>query len=164
MVMAASLPAAIRQLFGETLSTTMIFTAGNSLRQDDGVGPYVAAQLREQPAALVVDGGFTPDSVVEDVIAAQPARIIFIDAADFGGQPGEVRLLEPEKSLEVLVSSHTIPLSLVADLIRQRLPATTMCFVGIQVQSLDFGEGLCPEVQKSADQLVSLIGENFPQP
>lgn len=134
----------------------LIITAGNSFRSDDGVGPYVAALLKSRNFDPVIDAGYTPENILDEVVALKPAAIVFIDAADFGGQPGEVRVIEPETVSETLISTHMIPLPMVAGLIADQIQ-TEIGYIGIQVKSLDFGEGLTPSVQAAADELAAAV-------
>jgi hydrogenase maturation protease len=87
----------------------LILACGNTLRSDDGVGPWLAAWTEERfasdPAVRVLSRQqWTPD-LAEDVAHAE--SVIFIDCS-VESSPGEVRLcpLEPSPAGPGLASHH----------------------------------------------------------
>jgi hydrogenase 3 maturation protease len=72
---------------------TVMITIGNSLRADDGVGPFIGRRIADQKDFLVLNALMNPEDIVEDAIAYRPGKIVVIDAADFGGSPGEIRTI-----------------------------------------------------------------------
>jgi len=136
--------------------TNVVVTAGNTFRSDDGVGPYVAAGLSVVPGINVIDAGYTPESIIDDVVALNPKYIVFIDAADFGGQPGEIKVICEDSVFDALVSTHMIPLPMVGRMIVDQIKAD-VSYIGIQVKTLEFGETLSPEVKVAGEQLIAAI-------
>jgi hydrogenase maturation protease len=87
----------------------LILACGNTLRSDDGVGPWLAAWAEERfkpvPAVRVLSRQqWTPD-LAEDV--AQADSVFFIDGS-VGSSPGEVRIhsVEPAPPGPGLASHH----------------------------------------------------------
>jgi hydrogenase maturation protease len=87
----------------------LILACGNTLRGDDGVGPWLAAWAEErfnsEPAVRILSRQqWTPD-LAEDV--AQAASVVFIDCA-IDSTPGEVRIasVEPATARPGLASHH----------------------------------------------------------
>lgn len=87
----------------------LILTCGNTLRGDDGVGPWVAAWAEERfaavPAVRVLSRQqWTPD-LAEDVACAE--SVVFIDCS-VESSPGEVRFrtVEPAAAGPGLASHH----------------------------------------------------------
>ncbi|MBN1122669.1 MAG: hydrogenase maturation protease [Anaerolineae bacterium] len=76
----------------QTPATTLILALGNPLRADDGVGAAVIEALRDHrlpPDVELLDGG-TPG--LETVLYFEGrSRVIVVDAADMGLEPGEWR-------------------------------------------------------------------------
>lgn len=73
-----------------------IIAVGNPLMGDDGAGPAVLGWVRRQalPAgASLVDAG-TPGMGLLHILADVDAAVV-VDAADFGGTPGEIRSFAP---------------------------------------------------------------------
>lgn len=137
----------------------LFLTVGNSFRGDDGVGPYLASCLRQFPVRLL-DAGRTPENIIEDAIALKPARVIILDAADFGGEPGEVRLIPEEAIPETTLTTHMVPMNVVSGLITKSTGAKIV-FVGIQPKTVAFGEKLSGEVKQAADLIAGEINKNF---
>jgi hydrogenase 3 maturation protease len=136
--------------------TLLVITVGNPLRADDGAGPFVAAAAQPRPGLTVLDAGEHPENIFDRATAVRPARIIFIDAADFGGVPGEVRVLPGETLSDHTLSTHRFPLPAVARILAEDTGAG-VAFVGIQPATVAFGEKLSPQVQRAAEELIMLI-------
>jgi hydrogenase 3 maturation protease len=157
-----NLSADIKKLlvFGDTPS--VLLTVGNPLRSDDGVGPYVAANLSSTKTLMVIDARYNPENVIDDIVSFKPKRILVIDAADFKGSPGQVRLIDSRHIPETTLSTHSIPLSVVAGILVEDTGAT-LDFLGIQAKNVAMGEELSREVREAAETIISYIKErNMP--
>jgi hydrogenase 3 maturation protease len=139
---------------------SLIITAGNSFRRDDGVGPFIAEKLKQAGLTNVIDAGHTPENIVDQVIELAPGNIVFIDAADFSGAPGQTKIIPEEHIAETTLSTHMIPLNVVSALIADSIK-TTITFIGIQPADVSFGEGLTTEVQKTAGLIVLKLKKMF---
>ncbi len=87
----------------------LLLACGNTLRSDDGVGPWLAQwaedRFRAEPAVRVISRQqWTPD-LAEDVARAE--SVLFIDCA-IDAAPGEVRLMPVEAMAggEALATHH----------------------------------------------------------
>jgi hydrogenase 3 maturation protease len=139
---------------------TVILTIGNPLRSDDGIGPYIASLLEDTKDLKIIDAGYTPENCIDEVTALGPKRIIIIDAADFEGLPGEVRLVDKEHIPETSLSTHMISLKVIASLLEEDTKAQIK-FLGIQPITVEFKEGLSDEIKETADEIVAAIKEGF---
>lgn len=135
---------------------TIIVAVGNRMRKDDGVGPYIASRLESSENLVIIDAAFSPENVIDKIIQLNPRCVIFIDAADFKGKPGEVRVIDESEISEYTVSTHTVPLRIVAAVIKSETSAS-ISFIGIQTQNVGFGEGLSRKVKKAADEIIREI-------
>ncbi len=144
----------------QEFSQTLIITVGNFFRADDGVGPYIAAGLKQAAKLSVIDAGYNPQNIIDQAIKLRPERIIFIDAADFGGAPGELRLIDDQHIPEVSLSTHSVPLPVISRILFEDTQAK-IYFIGIQPKSVEHQEGLSAEVKLAADVLVKHINEVF---
>ncbi|MCC6346128.1 MAG: hydrogenase 3 maturation endopeptidase HyCI [Nitrospirales bacterium] len=137
--------------------TILIITAGNVLRADDGVGPYIARHLPvPRDGILVLDAGERPENIIDRAVGAKPVRTVIIDAAEFGGVSGEARIIPPELIEDHIVSTHAFPLSGVAEIIRCDT-GSEVAFLGIQMGSKDFAEGLSVPVEQTAHEIIALL-------
>ncbi|MBF0327674.1 MAG: hydrogenase 3 maturation endopeptidase HyCI [Nitrospirae bacterium] len=135
----------------------LVITVGNSFRSDDGVGPYISANaVALLPGIAVLNAGDKPENIIDKAVELKPARTIIIDAADFGGSAGEIRLLPVEMIPSTTLSTHTFPLPVVAKVIAEDT-GSEIFFVGIQAKGMDFGEGLSDEVKAAAEFVLKCI-------
>jgi len=134
---------------------TLVITLGSGLRADDGVGPYVFSRVKfSRPDLRLMDGGTTPENIAQTAIDWKPDKIILIDAASFGGAAGEARLIPLEAiNRATVLSTHSFPLSVTFSIVKEDTGAE-LVIIGIQVKSLDYAEGLSPEVEETASKLA----------
>lgn len=139
----------------------LILACGNPLREDDGVGPFLAqwaeGRWHNDPRVRVLcDHQWTPE-MVEDV--AQAASIIFIDcAADCA--PGLVRTMpvEPANDLTKLGTHHLDASQLLA-LSRQlydAMPRTSLLLT-VGAASLELREGFSDAVRAAIPEACQLL-------
>ncbi len=145
--------AEIAELVRKSQSPPLIITVGNDHRRDDGVGPYIASKLKALSKLQVVDAGSTPENIVDEVIQLKPSMIFVVDAADFGGKPGEFREIPEDKIPETSLSTHMIPMNVISGLIADAIQPK-ISFIGIQPATVEFGEGLSDDVRSAADFFV----------
>lgn len=137
--------------------TLLVITVGNRLRSDDGVGPYIAAQVkRPKTGIIILDAGERPEDIVGKAIEVKPERVVIIDAADFAGYLGEVRAIPEECMPENPLSTHRFPLRVISRLVTDDTGAR-VDFICIQPESVGFGEGLSDTVRASAEEIVMML-------
>lgn len=143
------------------MKATVIVCIGNPDRGDDGVGPALAQALRGVEHLRVLDARNAPENVLGQVERLSPARVIIVDACDFGAEPGEFRFLSEEELGVVdwpLPSTHSIPIPLLAQLIH-RLYGCEVRILGVQPESVAFGSGLSPKVAAALPRLVQFLSK-----
>lgn len=134
---------------------TLVITLGSTLRADDGVGPYVSAHVKlDSPDLRLIDAGTTPESIAQTAIDWKPDKVILVDAAHFQGEAGELRVIPLEAiNQQTILSTHSFPLSVTFSIVKEDTGAE-LVVVGVQAKSLDYQEGLSPEVEESASKLA----------
>ena len=139
---------------------TLVITLGSDLRADDGAGPYVAARVKfRRPDLRLIDAGTTPESIAQTAIDWKPGKVILIDAADFGGAAGEVRVIPLEAiNRATVLSTHSFPLSVTFSIVKEDTGAE-LVVLGVQVKSLAYNEGLSPEVEETASNLAAYFNK-----
>jgi len=139
--------------------TTLIITIGNPLRKDDGVGPYLAELLAKRlpPGISLLNVYDRPEKSL-DFVKKDSGKIIIIDAADFGGEPGEIRIISEEEIFAMTLSTHNLPIPILYQALAEE-SGCTVFFVGIQPAHVSFGEGLNPQVEKAAREIANYILE-----
>lgn len=137
---------------------TLYVGIGNTLCGDDGVGPYIIRALEPLPDPIrLLDVGEHPEEAVEYAVGAVPAKTVFLDCADYGGEPGEIRPIEETALVEGVFSTHRFPVRAVARII-SRDTCSEVYIIGIQPLQTLPGQSLSPPVLRSARRLINLIG------
>jgi hydrogenase maturation protease HycI len=158
--MSNSLTAEVLDLLKPGQGLNLIITVGNPLRKDDGAGPYTAALIRPASRLAVIDAQYNPENIIDEAVQLKPVKIIIIDAADFGGRPGEARVIDKKHIPDSTLSTHSVPMSVVAGILEQDTGAEIV-FLGIQPKDVSFGEEISPEVRETADKIIKTINEEF---
>lgn len=138
--------------------TVVIACVGNELRGDDGVGPFVSRLIEERESLHVVDCGETPENYLGVIAAFKPDRILIIDAAEFGGSPGEVRVVKKSEITGAGLSTHDAILTLFTDYIEKQTGGETF-FIAIQPETSGFGEPLSTSVEQAGRRLANAINQ-----
>ncbi|MCF7877823.1 MAG: hydrogenase 3 maturation endopeptidase HyCI [Candidatus Omnitrophica bacterium] len=156
----SSLSARVQQVLSPKAGKNIIVTVGNSLRADDGAGPYIGSKIKSRPDLIVFNAGYNPENIITNIVELDPVQVIFLDAANFGKKAGTVEVVDLKSIPEVTISTHTIPLSLVAKILEKDTKAA-INFIGIQVKNVQLGDKLSPEVKESADKIIKQIKEEM---
>lgn len=156
----SNLSANIQKIFASLEGCDVILTVGNTLRSDDGLGPFIASELEANDKLAVIDAGSNPEKVIDEITKLNPENILIIDAADFRANPGEVRLIDQEAIPETSLSTHTISLKVIAGILARDTKAQIK-FLGVQAKSVGLGEGICAEVKLAASGIVKEIKRRF---
>jgi hydrogenase 3 maturation protease len=154
----SSLSAKVQKVLKPKPGINVIITVGNPLRSDDGVGPYIAEKLTSSERTVIIDAGYNPENIIDKIIKLKPSKIVIIDAADFKGKVGEVRLIDKDAISEITLSTHTIPLGVIAHILSKDTRAE-INFLGIQPKSVAIGGGMCSRVKKAAHIIIRNIEE-----
>ncbi|NWF95410.1 MAG: hydrogenase maturation peptidase HycI [Candidatus Thorarchaeota archaeon] len=143
--------------FLDEATRVAVLGIGNDLRTDDGVGLFIVEHLGiDNPCALVKNVGSVPEAFTSSLTDFGAERVILVDAADMRKHPGHVELITRERIGGMAISTHGMPLSLLMMYLEQETGAKTV-LLGIQPQSIAFGEGLTPPVQVAAENLIKLL-------
>lgn len=142
-----------RELAPRLLGKVCWIGIGNTQRGDDGVGPALIERLANQ-GWQTVDAGVAPENHLEKVVNTRPDTLLLVDAADWGGRPGAVQLLEPGDAAALSLSTHALSLDLVAAYWAERLPQARIHLLAIQPGSLEWEPALSPAVADTVNQLV----------
>jgi hydrogenase maturation protease len=146
----------------------LILACGNTLREDDGVGPFLAQWAEERwrndaRVRVLCDHQWTPE-MVEDV--AQADSVLFIDCAT-DCQPGLVRVIAVDPAAETSkLGTHHLEAPQMLALSRQlygRMPHISLLLT-VGAGSLELREGFSepveaalPEAQRMLEQSVQRI-------
>lgn len=138
-----------------------ILGVGNRMRGDDGAGSWVAERLAGRVSVPVFDGGTAPENYLEKIAALLPDTVLIIDAADFGGSPGEMRLFRAEEVGPGGLSTHALSLSLAAEYLRTRGRATVR-LLAIQPADAGLGRPMSEAVRRAVEQAARWLEQFLP--
>ncbi len=149
----AALAAELRGLLS---GRVCIFGVGNRCRRDDGAGSRLAVDLAAGADVLSIDAGTVPENHLEQAARWQPETILIVDAVDFGGRAGEVRILAPEQLGSAGVSSHALSLRMTAEYLQTRSGAR-LAVVAIQPADVGHGSELSGNVAETVRRLREIF-------
>ena len=129
---------------------------GNQHRRDDGIGSLIANRLAARLSGRAIDAGSVPENYLEKVARFHPDTVLLVDAVDFGGEPGEWRMLDPSAFSLGGLSSHALSLRMVADYLRARTQAH-VALLGIQPANVGAGTELSDQVRQTMDFLEKML-------
>ena len=114
---------------------------GEEKLSDDGVGPYIISELlpfSDNEKILFINAGTDPMARIDDVVNFRPESLILIDTCTVNEPPGTISILEREIIKEyVPISTHTIPVHIVIDLIIEKLPDLDVFMIGFVPENLE---------------------------
>jgi len=141
-------------------SATVIIGIGNTLKGDDGAGPLVCERLAGRVCADVIDAGTVPENYIQTIIRKNPAVVLVVDAMDFGGDAGEIRVFKPEELSSVAISTHTLSPRLFVEMIGRNIKVEVY-FVGIQPAHIQMGQAISAQVSDAIERLGLVLTEIF---
>lgn len=135
-----------------------VLGVGNPMRGDDAVGMEIVKSLKGRVPERVklLECQTAPENFIKEIIEFNPTHILIIDAARLEAEPGEARLVSPERILGMTLSTHAIPLSTLAEVIQGIINVKVMV-LGVQPRNIEFGEKLTPELQKASKRIAKLL-------
>jgi hydrogenase 3 maturation protease len=134
---------------------------GNPMRRDDFVGVKIVQNLKGITSEIVflIECETVPETFVQQIIDFDPTHVLLIDAAILGLEPGETKLIEPNKlTSSPAFSTHVLPLRIFCEYLSQTTKSKFALLL-IQPKETDFGEGLSPELETSAKKISETLAE-----
>lgn len=137
---------------------------GNILMKDDGVGVHAiwALQHKILPASVdIIDGGTSPDIVF---LVEGAKKVILVDAASGGGEPGTVYRLSLDDVSERTAYLSVHDIGLVESLkMLERLTGKTLdvLIIGVEPAIVAAGTELSPELERRLPDIVDFIEEEL---
>lgn len=149
--------------FLETLGgvRTVVVGVGNTLKADDGFGPLVCEYLAGRVSAKVIDAGTVPENYIRPIVESRPEQLLIIDAVDFGGRPGDMRVFEVAETGPFAFSTHALSLHLFIEIIRRQVDVDVH-LLGVQPGCTRLGEPVTDVVQNAIEALTEILRQTFP--
>ena len=135
-----------------------ILCVGSRSRGDDIFGPLVARRISGKVAAEVIDAENVPENYLGKIAKLKPNVVLLIDAAHFEGEPGELRLLDPQELQESSFSTHSASLKLIEEYFQAECNSKVI-MLAAQPKHVSFGVPPSPEVIAAVDLLGEVLEE-----
>ncbi|MCJ7553516.1 MAG: hydrogenase maturation protease [Ignavibacteriaceae bacterium] len=130
---------------------------GNELRGDDGVGIQFIAKLRlkkEFQNSHFIIAKKNPENYLQEILSFEPRVVVFIDAAKWNDNSGEIKFFAEEEMIHTEFSTHTFSIKIIKNFLLQH-HQMDFIFLGIQPYSTGFGEGLSQPVKEQLKKFFS---------
>jgi hydrogenase 3 maturation protease len=139
-------------------SKIVLLAVGSELRGDDAAGLLVAEELQNHklPNLEVLIGGTAPENLTGEIKRLKPSHLVIVDAAEMNEAPGTIKLVLPEEIGGFSFSTHSLPLKVMVDFIRQDWPCEVL-IIAIQPANLSFGAQVSGAVRRAARQVCDLM-------
>lgn len=153
-----------------------ILGIGHELRGDDAAGVVVARELQAIVGATlagrpvgqaqdlplrIIDAGAAPEAFTGQLRRFAPNLVIMIDAAQLDQPPGAIHAIEWQDALGLSASTHTLPLSVIAQYLISEL-GCDIIIIGIQPAANEFDTPLSPQVRRAADEVIASLQSILP--
>ncbi len=139
----------------------LIIGIGNPLRGDDGVGPGVIEKMSLQnlPDCRLVAADVTGLDLVK--YFRPDERIIIIDAAEMGAEPGTIRVFSvadlEHARFVAMTSTHGMGLFETLKLAQAVGYNNQIWIIGVQVQTCSYQPGLSDKVERAIERIEEII-------
>ncbi len=136
----------------------VVLAVGDELDPRDCLGYLVGRRLSSlklrKVEVLIVSQ--MPENYTSEVRRFKPSHVLIIDAADMGGNPGDVAVIDPEKVSATRVSTHAMPLTVLMEYMGKEF-GIKVALVGIQPGTFEeMSEGVQPSaVMDGIDRIAA---------
>lgn len=141
----------------------VVVGVGSEMRGDDAAGIEIVRGLRRglrSRNVLLIEGGVAPENFTSRIRRFKPSHILFVDATDFKAKPGEIILVEPEAITGQSISTHIMPLSILADYLKEQTGAK-IALMGIQPKRASIGSRMSNPVKVALAKVVEILLEKL---
>lgn len=108
----------------------------------------------------VIDAGEAPESVTGFIREFRPTHVLIVDAAVAGRRPGAIFIIDRKKVSQEDVSTHRLPLSLLARYLEESMVCRVI-LVGIEPKEIAWGKPVSAVVRTAAARLSAWLAENL---
>lgn len=139
-----------------------IIGIGNPLKKDDNIGNIIVEELEQRikdQDLMFVRAETNPENYIGKIRDFKPKTIYFIDAAEFDGKVGEVRIFLIDDVLNESLSTHGISVKI----FRNFFPESEIRIIGIKPENTNYGEGLSMELKRNLNDIIKNVSKILSQ-
>jgi hydrogenase 3 maturation protease len=138
----------------------IVLGVGNELKSDDGVGPFIIKKLIaeniEKDNLLFINAETVPENFTGKIRKEKPTHVIIVDACLMGGKPGDIKIVDKDDFVNIGISTHSMSLSYFVKYL-EKDSDFKIIFVGIEPETMDWGETPTESVEKTAFEFIELL-------
>ena len=145
------------ELFISGAKRVAVLGIGNPLRTDDGLGPFIVENMKTEHRDVFIENvGSVPEAFARPLAEFGADRVIMVDAADMRKPIGHIELVTKDRIGGITISTHSMPLSFLMMYLEDSTGGETI-LLGIQPRSIQFGEGLNPEIEEISREIINTL-------
>lgn len=138
----------------------IIMGVGNELKSDDGIGPFIINKLIgediQRDNLLFINAETVPENFTGKIRKENPSHVIIVDACLMGSNPGEMKIVDKDDFANIGISTHSMSLSYFVKYLEKDTDFKVI-FVGIEPETMDWGENPTPNVEKAAYEFIETV-------
>ncbi len=143
---------------------TAVIGVGNRMMRDDGIGPCLISKLKEMdsfPSDIdLIDEGVGGMRIIHDMEGYE--KVLIIDSADFGGEPGEYKLFRPEdvETVKQISGRSLHEMDLINTLELAKLTGGApedIMIMAIQPELVEMREGISESLLERIDEYIKTV-------
>ena len=147
--------------FLDDFEKLIVLGVGNELKCDDGVGPYIIKKLKEEnienkKKLLFIDAKTVPENFTGKIRKENPTHLIIVDACLMDEEPGAMKIVNKYDFASIGISTHSMSLSFFVRYL-EKDNDIRIIFVGIEPETMDWGEKPTPDVEKTAIKFIETL-------
>ncbi|HVO76251.1 MAG TPA: hydrogenase maturation protease [Ignavibacteriaceae bacterium] len=147
-------------------SSRIVFVGlGSETRKDDFAGILFIRNLNKTKLfskSVFIEAGRNPENYLEKIQNADPQSVVFADACDWGGEPGEIKWLNPGEINSISISTHSFSIKMIEQFLSMRNPIEFF-YLGIQPVSTAPGKGISNHIKNSLNNFFDKKSGFIPQ-
>lgn len=138
--------------------SVVLMGVGNELRGDDAFGVTLAERIEDDVSVAVFVCHDLPEDYAVKAADLKPDAVIVLDAADFGGEPGDARLIRAEDIPPTPGVTHRPSLEMMARFLELDAGAATWV-LGAQpdMERVGLGATMSEQIARVIDDLAELL-------
>ena len=130
---------------------------GNALRGDDLAGLVFIDTLKTKivfSKSKFIIAGKNPENYLQEILGSSPEVVVFIDAADWGGEPGDISFLEADSIASGDFSTHAYSIKLLEQSLSLNMPMDFV-YIGIQSKTTALGKEMSSQVNHAIKEFFT---------
>ncbi len=127
---------------------------GNLLKNDDGVGVYISRRIKKTTMISALTVEVSIENYIGKINSLEPDIMVLIDCAEMKSAPGTFDLFPVSQVQDLTFNTHNISLKRLSEFFEM-----PVFILGIQPESVDFGENISYLVKDVANKIVQLINK-----